>query len=151
MPSGVSENEIAKLAACLITSSTIERYERCVEASTITRDFVERIDTEARLLMREAWRLWSSILRAPERSESEVTLAALLAALGNSAVEDIERLLIACSIATAPQATWVSALARRILNERSSDATVELVQYDTWDIPAEWNTAGEESLLPAAA
>ena len=152
MPLRINEQQFAELAAGLVTSSTIERYEWCVGNARLTQALAHRIDTDSALFVEEAWRQWTLVLRTPERSESEILLAALLFVLGQSGVARVEQILTACALATSPQAAWVAALARRLLASRPGETTIQLVDAAEWHIPRSRNSAGDAVLtLPLAA
>lgn len=117
------------LAGCLLTSSTIERYLRCLETSKAVRYLAVGLDIVPQRgveLLKHAWVYWSQILMASARSESEVPLAALMYVLARTGTPDVDSLLIACAISGKLQGTWIASLARKLLATRRGVSTVKM-------------------------
>jgi hypothetical protein len=116
------EDEVEELAGCLLTSSTMERYVRCLYSSKTVlrlRAELKALQIEGDELVHYAWLYRGYVLGTPARSEAEIPLVAIMATLGQSGIADVERLLMACAASHRPQMTWVASLASGVLASRS--------------------------------
>lgn len=124
--SPLMEDEVRELAGCLLTSSTIERYLRCIEASQAVANLTNKLDIapdSGTELLKYAWFYWTQLLETRTRSEWEIPLAALVYVLADSGTQNAEKLLTACAVSSRPQAAWVAGLARRLLATRRAAST----------------------------
>lgn len=124
----LSVDEAGELAACLLTSSTIERYTHCLSSAEVVSRLAGELRsarTDGRELLRYAWFYRARVLETSRRSEWELPLAALVFVLGQSGVANVDPLLTALSSARQPQLAWLAGLSRRILASRSG------VQFET--------------------
>jgi hypothetical protein len=134
----LNDDEAGRLAGCLLTSSTIERYLDCLHTSQAVQrltDLLNSSPSEGTVLVRHAWLLWAELLAVRERSESEVSLSALLYVLAHSGSAEAGTLLLACSLSERLQASWISALARKLLANRTESTILRnAVQISLEDI-----------------
>ncbi len=117
----LNEDEATELAGCLLTASTIERYERCLKNSQAGRRINGELKTakgDGKDLLRHAWFYRARAIETRNRSEWELPLAVLVSVLGDSGVANVDRLLAALATAQQPQLTWIAGLSRRILANR---------------------------------
>jgi len=124
------EKAVAELAGCLLTSSTIERYRRCLERSEAVASLRKELRStpdKPSDLVACAWSYWSRIIATPSRGEWEIPLAALLYVLGHTGAAQVDSLLVTCAVSPKSQATWISGLARSLLSSRSGATTCKVV------------------------
>lgn len=120
--------EVYELAGCILTSSTVERYVRCLENSKA----VHRLQSELQMaqldgaeLLAYGWLYRSYVLEALSRSEMEISLAAIMYVLGRSGIVNVDDLLLACLVSQRPQMAWLAGLARILLGQRSSSSVMK--------------------------
>jgi hypothetical protein len=118
----LSETEAEELAGCLFTSSAIERYERCLQTSHVVRRVFDELKAgslDGNQLLQYGWFYRERLYETPGRNEWELPLAVLAFVLGRSGVANVDNLLLALSTSSNPQGTWLAALARRMMRNRS--------------------------------
>jgi hypothetical protein len=123
--------ELANAAFDLLTSSTLERYARKAQEAAWGSRLVSKIRENPFLipqLLDTARRLWRSLLCSVQRDVPEVELALLLSLLARTADPRVDPLLIDLSLIDRGPVTWISALARRLLGERTSNTEQALWQ-----------------------
>lgn len=130
----LTEDEAGELAACLLTSSAIETYHWCLENAQATRRLRAGLHSgtvDGKDLLRWGWFHRERVLETQQRSEWELPLALTLLVLGDSGVEDVEKVLSALAVAQQPQLVWIAALSRRILaNRRGVQLEAELPKLE---------------------
>jgi hypothetical protein len=106
----------------LLTSSNIERYADSAQSSMGAQRLrqVLRIlpDLEPALVARARDSL-RRILASKERSDAEIDLALILAALASSGSSAIDQVLAEVGLVDTPSAAWCAALARRLRRARA--------------------------------
>lgn len=112
----------------LLASSGIRTYKRAaIGAAEEAKSAWSGEAPENEILVRRIRQLWKDVLRSDRRHSSEVELAVLLAAARNYASDEFDNLLRAIALSTHPAASWLSALAREIVRDRSQDVAGEFV------------------------
>jgi hypothetical protein len=119
----LTEDEARELAGCLLTSSVIERYVRCLSNSNAAK----RIAAELRAgtidgneLLRYGWLYRALVYETPRRSEWELPLALIVFVLAQTGVRNVDNFLAALNASANPQSAWVAGLSRRMLRSRAS-------------------------------
>jgi hypothetical protein len=126
----LTEDEATELVACVLTSSTIERYWRCLAESSAARRLHAELrngTADLKALLGHGWFFRAQVLESPLRTEWEVPLALITLVLGQTAVAGVEDFLLASAVSDRPQMRWLGGLSRKILGMRSS-SNVELPQ-----------------------
>ena len=147
----LSMTELADAAFDLLSSSTIGRYLRLARSAARRSEIRHHIEDGAKSVedvSSRARSLWRELLDSPQRDVSEVELAVLLCVLAESAAEDLEDLLLACALSATPQASWISALAKRLLVAGAHNERIELYHAEDTDVrtksEAQSNTSSDE-------
>jgi len=120
----ISEEALKEAAFLLLTSSSIERYVRLSKTSFATQELRRALTigaVTAPMLIERADRLWRQLLQVKQRDLPEVELATILATLAITAVPEVSKLLERISLIDGPSVAWISALARRLLQERPTN------------------------------
>ena len=128
----LTEDEATELGACLLTSSTIERYWRCLVESSAARRLRAELrsgTTDGKDLLRYGWSFRARVLETPLRSEWEVPLALITFVIGQTGVAGVESLLVALASCDRPQARWLGGISRIILAKRSSSNIAMPINY----------------------
>jgi len=130
----VTDEILGEAAFGLFSSSSIERYilsaQRAAAQTHLQRRLREDEDLGPQLLER-ADAAWSAVCVASERDLHEVELAILLVVIAHTALRRSEELLRRIALAEHPAGAWVSALARRLLVQRSASPTLAAPERGT--------------------
>src|SRR5215831_14002817 len=120
------QNEIAETAFWLLTSSSVDRYVRMAKHAALRihshHQFVINPERMRQLVTAVRVR-WECLLGSTQRDTPEVELAIVLCILAQNAAPEVDGLLLAVATVDRPAVAWVAALARRLLQERSSNYT----------------------------
>lgn len=119
----LSYEEATQLAGCLLTSSTIERYFRCLQGSRVVKRLLSELRAgtiDGKELLKYAWLYRTHLGQEERRSEWEIPLAAIVCTLGQTGIGGTERLLTALAVSSHPPAAWVAGLSRRLLPARNT-------------------------------
>lgn len=126
----MEDEEAARVAFELLTCSSIERYVRMSKQAAARSPLRRMLLTSADRIhevLGHARRLLGELRRSSRRDVPEVELAVILALLAQRADgSEAEDLMIKVAIEIRPSCRWLSALARQLLHEGSSDTTIEL-------------------------
>jgi hypothetical protein len=120
-----SQEELADAAFALLTSSSLERYARMAHQAAVRTCLHEQLRMNPQLipdLIRQTKARWRALLCGDRRDVPEVELAILLTLLAPTAAPAVDQLLIDLSIVDRPAVAWIAGLARRLLQERRSNA-----------------------------
>lgn len=124
-PPWITETEAADGAFALLTSSTPGRYIRMAKDAAVHSRLRARIEENSQvipLLVSDARMLWRQMLGSKQRAVQEPELAIILVLLSHTAVPEVDDLLSAIGLIDRPAVAWIAALARRLLQERASNA-----------------------------
>ncbi len=117
----LSTSVAADVAFGLLTSSSMQRYIRIArEAAASFGSAVSATPEEWPTVVERAARLWRQLLRSDKREPEEAELVVLLVALSRTALDGVDDLLAKVALADRQPASWVSALARTLRQERAT-------------------------------
>lgn len=142
------ENFLGQAAFMLLSSSTLNRYIRVAkslaQSSTIRRNLELNLIT-VQDLINHADYLWRLVLKSRQRDIPEVELATILPIIANFATDEASEFLMRLSILDQPPATWISALARQLLNHRPANQLIDhpktsLVPFVVTSVGADHNS-----------
>jgi hypothetical protein len=131
----LTEESLHEGAFMLLTCSSLTRYVRMAKLLAQTSGLRARIESGQVTFpdtLKRAEELWREMLRSKERELAEVELAAILAAIAQASIADVSDLLTRISLIDRPSVTWVSALARRLYQERPTNQEVTLSAQRDW-------------------
>lgn len=117
-------------AFLLMSSSTTSRYVRMAKslaANWPERQALHRGAVTPEDLIKEAAEEWATLIAQDERDVSEVKLAVLLSVISDTALTEVDDLLLRISVQDRPPVAWVSALARRLFRERSANQVLSVL------------------------
>jgi hypothetical protein len=103
-----------------------------------------------------AEKLWREMLRSKEREIAEIELAAILAAIAEAPAVGVSDLLSQISLIDRTPVTWISALARRLYQERPTNQEIMLSEQREllWRDKIQFNlknlTSKNDQLIAAA-
>jgi len=111
-------------AFLLLSSSTVSRYgqmAKSLAARSPSRKALQCGAVTPEDLIEEAAEEWAMLIAQDERDISEVKLAVLLSVISDTALAEVDTLLLRIAVQDMPPAAWVSALARRLSRDRSAN------------------------------
>jgi hypothetical protein len=118
----LTEEEAADLAGCLLASSTIDVYVRCLETASASDRLLAELragSVDGKDLVRWGWFFRDRLYETPLRSEWELPLALLTFVLARSGVAGVDELLQGLASSGQRQAAWIAGLSRRLLSQRA--------------------------------
>jgi hypothetical protein len=123
----LSETQMQDGAFLLLSSSSLDRYARMANllAQPILGRLREEPDSANRAVERSR-RLLQELLLAGTRDLPEVELAALLAALSQTGIREVGKLLDEVGLLDAAPVLWISALARRLRQARVTTVSMNV-------------------------
>lgn len=86
--------------------------------TTGLRERIESGELSTQDVLGRARTLWHDMQRKEERGLEEIELATALAAVAENAADEVSNILVDVSLADRQPVTWVSALARRLYQDR---------------------------------
>lgn len=125
------EDFLSEAAFLLLSSSSVHRYVRMAQslaASSPLRADLKSNRVTVQQVLRYAQKLWGGALGQKQRGLEEIELAVILAILQESSIEAVDELLIRMSVIDRPPVSWISALARRLYQERASNQEIRIAQ-----------------------
>lgn len=125
------EEFLSKAAFALLSSSTVHRYARMAKSLAATsrlRSALYASQVTTKELFMHAEGLWRQLVGQKQRDLPEVELALILATLGETAVGEVDNLLIRISMTDKAPVSWISALARRLYHERASNQELQVAK-----------------------
>jgi hypothetical protein len=135
----LTEEFLSEGVFMLFTCSSLTRYVRMAKLLAQTSGLRARIESGQVTFpdtLKRAEELWREMLRSKERELAEVELAAILAAVAEASIADVSDLLTRISLIDRPSVTWVSALARRLYQDRPTnhDITLPVQPQCAWEV-----------------
>ena len=125
----LSNDELEEAAFYLLTCSSIERYLRMAKQVAGQSKLSDRIRINPELIVSvidRARETFKSILSTDRRDIPEFELAVLLCILTHVSAGEVDNLLLALSLADAPNIAWIRGLARKLRLERASNTDFTL-------------------------
>lgn len=116
--------ELNDAAFALLTTSSLGRYIRTAkEAATRStlRRWLGREPERIPDILAHARTSWRAVLDTTERDVPEWELAIVLPILARTAGSEVDGLLQTVAVSERPNAAWLAALARRLLQERAEN------------------------------
>ena len=147
----IEESVLRDGAFLLLTSSSVDRYVRVAKSlahSSELREYLQagRLDVEH--LIAHARELRGNLNGKKQREIEEVELAIVLAVLATNASEEVSDLLIESSLNDQQPLTWISALARRLYQQRGANEIVVLPLQQT-SVGFQWSINQSKVLTSA--
>lgn len=127
----LSEDCLSEGAFRLLTCSSSSRYIRMAKSLAHTSNLVKGMDSgelSLQEVLNRARTLWHDMQSKNLRGLEEIELTTILAAIASNADDEVSAILVEISLADRQPVTWVSALARRLNQDRrdSAESTLEL-------------------------
>src|SRR4051812_18076163 len=125
----LNEADLREGAFMLLSCSSLTRYARMAKVLAQTSGLRRRIESGEVTLsvaLRYAEDSWQKLLQKEQRDVEEVELAAIITALAHSASEQISAFLIRLAMIDRASVSWVSALARRLYQERPTNQDIRI-------------------------
>lgn len=117
----LNEEHLSEGAFKLFTCSSLARYMRMAKLLAHTSGLRERIESgevSTQDVLDRALSLWHDMQSKDGRGLEEIELATVLAAVAENAADEVSAILLEISLADRQPVTWVSALARRLNQDR---------------------------------
>lgn len=130
-----SDQELADAAFDLLASSTLDRYARMAEQAALHSRIADELRRNPHIipqLLDAVKQRWVALRRCSQRDVPEVEVALLVSLLAQTAAPQVDDLLKDLSLVDCGPVAWISALARRLLRERTSNTERSL-----WPVPPE--------------
>lgn len=120
----ISEEFLGHAAFMLLSSSSIDRYIRTAKSLSFASQLKQYLDLSIFTdddLLKEADSLWRQILQKDKRDIPEIKLAILLPLAAEFASDKASNILLDIALQDRSPASWVSALARHLFNNRRTN------------------------------
>lgn len=117
-----TQAESEKAAFAMLTSSSLARYARNVEALASATLLATRLNEDPAMipeLVNQSLENWRRLFGSRQRTEDEVELALMLALLARTSDPRVDDLLLQFSLADQPSVAWISAFARHLRSRRA--------------------------------
>jgi len=121
----LSEDFLGEGAFKLLACSSSARYMRMAKLLAHTSGLRERIysgELSIKEVLDRALNLWHNMQIKAQRGLEEIELTTILAAVAEEAADEVAQILVEISLADRQPVTWVSALARRLNQNRRDHA-----------------------------
>ncbi len=125
----LNEEHLSEGAFKLFTCSSLARYMRMAKLLAHTSGLRERIESRevsTQDVLDRALSLWHDMQSKDGRGLEEIELATVLAAVAENAADEVLEILVEISLADRQPVTWVSALARKLNQDRPDHKEIPL-------------------------